>query len=496
MAAYLGIDLGTTALKAIISDGRSRMIAGASVGLKIAHPKSKWPKSGWPKSGLSEQDPQDWWRALQSACRMLKPYLASVAGISFSGQMHSLVLLDQNSKVIRPAILWNDARAAAEAAELNRLHPDLASQAGVRAMASFFAPKLLWVQTHEPRHWEKTRLILAPKDYLRLCLTGEAATDPVDASGMWLCDVAKRDWSVTLLAACNTSRAQLPAIREATAVAGHLTKAAAKPLGLKAGIPVITGSGDAAASGIGLGLVNPGDGVISMGTSAQIIVTKEQHVPASQQNIHAYCYGLPNRWFQMAALLNGASPLAWLGQTLDRKNLSDLLKPVEKHMSQSSSVMFLPYLNGDRTPHDDPLAKGAFIGLDHTTGQTELARAVLEGVALSLSDCYQILAATGTVPDRLLMIGGGAKSLLWTRMIASALGRELLLTEVGEYGASLGAARLARLGVTGENIADICVFPRQIKRIKPVAAWQEGFAERLQDFRALYHALKQFRGGA
>jgi xylulokinase len=486
MAAYLGVDLGTTALKAIVSDGRSRIEAGASVAVKMSHPHPGW----------CEQDPQAWWHALKAACRKLKPFLATVDGISFSGQMHGLVLLDQDRKVIRPAILWNDSRAANEAADLNRRHPDIAAMAGVRAMASFFAPKLLWIQTHEPKTWARTRLILAPKDYLRLCLTGEAATDPVDASGMWLCDVAKRDWSSALLLACNTSHSQLPAIREATALAGYVTKMAARTLGLKAGTPVIMGTGDAAASGIGLGLVNPGDGVISMGTAAQIIVTKAQHVPAPAQNIHAFCYGLPDRWLQMAALLNGASPLAWLGQTLNQKDLSALLKPIGRQMSKASSVMFLPYLNGDRTPHDDPWAKGAFIGLDHTTGQTELARAVLEGVVLSLSDCYQILAATGAAPDRLLITGGGAKSLLWTKMIASALGRELLLTEAGEYGASLGAARLARLGVTGDKISDICRFPRRIRRIEPVAAWQENFAGRLLEFRALYQSLKQFRSGA
>ncbi len=485
MAAYLGIDLGTTALKAVISDGKSRILAHASVPVPISHPKPGW----------SEQNPGDWWRALQTACRKLKPHLAKVTAISFSGQMHGLVLLDQQNKPVRPAILWNDARAAAEATDLNERHPDLAAIAGVRAMASFFAPKLLWIQRHEPKHWANARHILAPKDYLRFLLTGEIATDPVDASGMWLCDVAKRDWSQKLLNACATPRQLMPVILEAPAIAGTLLKPPALALGLPAGILVITGAGDAGASGLGLGLVNPGDGVISMGTAAQIIVTKEKHVPAPQQNIHAFCHGLPQRWFQMAALLNGASPLAWLGAALGKKDLSALVAPIERQMKSGSAVMFLPYLNGDRTPHDDPHAKGAFIGLDHRTGSTELARAVLEGVALSLADCYGILQQTGTVPERLLIIGGGTRSVLWMKMIASALGRDLLLAEAGEYGASLGAARLARMGHTQERAEDVCLFPRRTKRIAPHILWQEMFAGQLPEFRKLYHALKVFQPG-
>ncbi len=485
MAAYLGIDLGTTALKAVISDGKSRILAHASVPVPISH----------PKPGYSEQDPSDWWRALQAACRKLKPHLAKVTAISFSGQMHGLVLLDQQKKPLRPAILWNDARAAAEATGLNMRHPDLATIAGVRAMASLFAPKLLWIQSHEPRHWAKVRHILAPKDYLRFLLTGELATDPVDASGMWLCDVAKRDWSQKLLNACATPRQLMPVILEAPAVAGRLMKSSARSLGLPTGIVVVTGAGDAGASGLGLGLVNPGYGVISMGTSAQIIVTKDSHVPAPQQNIHAFCHGVPERWFQMAALLNGASPLAWLGAALGRKDLAALTRPITLQMKHQSGVVFLPYLNGDRTPHDDPHAKGAFIGLDHRAGATELARAVLEGVALSLADCYDILHKTGTVPERLLIIGGGTKSELWMKMIASALGRDLLLAEAGEFGASLGAARLARMGHTQERAEDVCLFPRRTRRIAPHRLWQERFAGQLPEFRKLYHALKVFRPG-
>ncbi len=485
MADYLGIDLGTTALKAVTTDGKSRILAVVNVPVPISHPKPGW----------SEQDPADWWRALQAACRKLKPHLNNVKAVSFSGQMHGLVLLDQGHKPLRPAILWNDARAAAEAIDLNRNYPELAAIAGVRAMASFFAPKLLWMQNNEPRQWAKVKHILAPKDYLRFLLTGECATDPVDASGMWLCDVANRDWSSNLLAACETPRDLLPPILEAPAKAGRLSALAAKALGLPADIVVVTGTGDAAASCLGLGLVNPGDGVISMGTSAQIIVTKDSHVPAPAHNIHAFCHGVPQRWFQMAALLNGASPLAWLGKALDRKNLASLTAPIERQMKSDSGVMFLPYLNGERTPHDDPHAKGAFIGLDHRAGRTELARAVMEGVALSLADCYDILHQTGTVPKRLLIIGGGTRSALWMKMIASALGRELLLAEAGEYGASLGAARLARMGSTGETAEDICQFPRRTRRISPHPVWQQRYKGQLQDFRKLYLAVKEFRPG-
>lgn len=477
---FLGIDLGTTALKAVLSDGRSTIMAGAEIPMPVSR----------PAPDRAEQNPEDWWTALISACRRLKGR-DQVAGISFSGQMHGAVLLGQNARILHPAILWNDARAVAEAADLNASLPGEARVAGVRAMASFTAPKLLWLQRHQPKLMHRVQQILAPKDYLRFRLTGEYATDPVDASGMWLLDVAARNWCAPILSALRLYESQLPPVREATEPAGALSDDAARILGLPPGIPVITGTGDAAASAIGLGLIDEGDGVISIGTSAQIIVTKRKHVPAPVQNIHAFCHGLPQRWFQMAALLNGASPLAWIAARTGHRDMSKLLQLVGQRMHAPSPVMFLPYLSGERTPHDDPGMRAAFIGLEHTTDDADLTRAVMEGVALSLADCYSCLTATGTKPKPLLAVGGGTKSALWTKMIASALGRDIAISEASEYGAALGAARLARIGVTGEAIESVCQRPAKTQVINPDKSLAKLYAARLPQFRALYHAVKQ-----
>jgi xylulokinase len=481
MARYLGIDLGTTALKAVISDGQSKIYASSTVPIPIRHPRPGW----------SEQLPTDWWQALVIACKKLPKSARNVAGIGFSGQMHGLVLLDKKGKAIRPAILWNDARAALEARFLNDSHPTLADAAGVRAMASFAAPKLLWLQKHEPKQWDKVASILAPKDYLRYRLTGTLDMDVVDAAGFWLLDVEKRQFSRRIAAVCAVSQAMLPRLVESTDRVGTLQAEAADALGLPAGIPVVAGAGDAAAAALGLGMTREGDGVISIGTSAQIILTQNSYRPATKDNLHAYAFCLPGMWFQMAALLNGASPLAWLAKVLGEGDIAGLLKPVEAAMRREASVRFLPYLNGERTPHDNPHARGAFFGLDHTTGRTELARAVLEGVALSLADCNALMRARGAAPLRLLMTGGGAKSQLWSKIIASALGHELMLADTGEYGAALGASRLARIGITREPAFEVARFPAGVKRVAPVAAWASAYQRALPEFRALYHATKE-----
>lgn len=482
----LGIDLGTTALKAMVGDGGTRVIAAASVAIATSRPKPTW----------SEQNPDHWWQALVKAAGMIarsRPRdWAAVSAISFSGQMHGAVLL-RGGKALRPCILWNDGRAVDEARQLNNLSECFADLAGVRAMAGFAAPKLLWLKAHEPETLAAADTLLAPKDYLRFVLTGAAATDPVDASGLWLLDVAKRQWSPDLAAAAGLRPAQLPPLREANEPAGTLTAKAAAALGLKKGIAVITGTGDAAANTLGLGLIHEGDGVLSLGTAAQIFVTKNRHVPAPQQNIHAFAHALPQRWFQMAALMNGASPLAWIAQRLGRNDIPALLRAVEKRMPARSRLLFLPYLVGERTPHDDPGMRAVFHGLEQTSDDIDLTRAVLEGVALSLADCHDILVRTGTLPKVLFAVGGGFRSRFWARMIASAMGRELQLISAGDYGGALGAARLARAGLTGEAAEAIFTKPEKFETVEPVAAWQAFYAERLPQFRQLYQALKPIR---
>jgi xylulokinase len=482
----LGVDLGTTALKAVITDGQS-VVAAAEAAIATFRPQPLW----------SEQRPEDWWTALAAACRTLQRKAPrdwrAISAIGLSGHMHGAVLL-KNGKALRPCILHNDGRAGQEASDLNRMLPNHAAIAGVRAMAGFTAPKLLWLSRHEPQVLAAADVVVSPKDFLRFRLTGEVATDPVDASGMWLLDVGLRRFSAELAAASGLCASQLPQLLEASAVAGELTQAAASALGLKSGITIVTGTGDAAANTLGLGLVNEGDGVLSLGTAAQIFVTKSRHVPAPDKNIHAFAHALPGRWFQMAALLNGAAPLSWIAERLGRTStIPATLRAVEKRMNSPSRVLFLPYLTGERTPNDDPAMRAAFLGLDAATDDIDLVRAVLEGVALSLADSYACLSETGTTPHRLFAVGGGFRSPLWARMIASALGRPLHLVEASAYGGALGVARLARFAVTGEAEANVFAQPTRAQEIAPELAWQAGFAARLPAYRALYQRLKDIR---
>lgn len=486
MIRVLGIDLGTTALKVVLSDGQ-RVLASASAAVPTRRPKPLW----------SEQAPQDWWSALGTACRSLAAQRPGdwkkVAAIGLSGHMHGAVLL-RAGKPLRPCILHNDGRAVAEAAALNRLLPYSAAVAGVRAMAGFTAPKLLWLAHHEPAVLQSADVVVSPKDYLRFRLTGRIATDPVDASGMWLLDVAKRDWSLPIVSACGLSPRQLPPILEGNAKAGQLTAQAAKALALPAGTAVATGTGDAAANTLGLGLVGEGDGVISLGTAAQIFVSKTAHVPAPAQNIHAFAHALPGLWFQMAALLNGASPLAWIDGLLGGgTTIAARLKQVEKRMDAPSRLLFLPYLTGERTPHDDPAMRAAFMGLEQDTDAVDLTRAVLEGVALSLADSYDVLTATGTMPKVLYAVGGGFRSALWARMIASALGRSIHLVPASDMGGAIGVARLARQSLTGEEAANLYRKPARSTEIDPVPVWQARFVRQLPAYRSLYQALCPIR---
>ncbi|MBI2718050.1 MAG: xylulokinase [Rhizobiales bacterium] len=481
---YLGVDLGTSALKAVLVDRRQRLVGAADVTLAISRPKPGW----------SEQDPGDWWRAFLAACRKLRrrhpgPWRA-IKAIGFSGQMHGVVLLDRTGKPVRPAILWNDNRAVGEARELNRTMPGLGHIAGVIAMASFTAPKMLWLKGHEPRRLAMASHLLAPKDYLRFRLSGRTVTDPCDAAGMLLIDEASRSWSSPIVAACGFDPAILPEIAEGSSPSASLSKSAGQELGLAPGTIIATGTGDAAAGAISIGAVNDGDGFVSLGTSAQYFVSTASYRPQPERLVHAYCHGLPRRWFQMAALLNGASPLAWMKRAFGIANLDTALAAVARATAAPSPLLFLPYLEGERTPHDDPLARAAFHGISPTTSRNEMLQAVLDGVALALADCQDVLSASGTVTTELSIIGGGTKSLYWMGLIAAALDRPLKLHEGSAFGSAFGAARLARLAVTGETPEEVCVKPRVSRLIRPDPRLAEAYRKKLPQFRALYLALR------
>jgi len=481
---YLGIDIGTSSVKAVVVDGEQQILATAAAPLAVSRPKELW----------SEQNPDDWWAAVEQAIGELRHKAGTawreIKAIGLSGQMHGAVLLDEAGQAVRPAILHNDGRSHAEAAELNAKLPQIGSIAGVPAMPGFAAPKLLWIARYEPDAIGRAQHVLLPKDYVRFRMTCGFATDMCDASGALLLDVGKREWSPEIAAAVGLPLAMLPTALEGSAVSGLLQGEVAKAWDLPPGIIVATGAGDAAAGAVASGAVNEGDAFISLGTATQYFVARESYHPAPEHMIHSFCHALPGRWFQMAALLNGAGALAWAAGLMGRSDIGQLLADTEHAFAGPSPVLFLPYLSGERTPHNKPQAKGVLFGLTPATTPEQVAQGVLEGVALSLADAQGYLAATGPLPERIAVNGGGSKSRFWMKILASALNRTVLLQEGSEAGPAFGAARLARLAATGEDFTAVCSKPAIAAEIAPDATLVKAYAERLTRFRALYRAVE------
>ncbi len=448
----------------------------------------------------SEQDPRDWWRAVELALDRLGAEapgaMARVVAIGLSGQMHAAVLLDAADLPVRPAMLWNDGRAHAEAADLKRLGSELAAELGVPALAGFTAPKLLWLARHEPASLARARSLLLPKDYIRLQLTGERATDPSDAAGTWLLDEARRVWSARAIAAVAIDPALLPPIIEGSAPAGRLRAGVAARFGLPPGIVVACGGGDTMTGGVGIGAVEDGRAFVGLSTSAQLFVAAAAHRPAPERLVHAFCHAVPGRWCQMAAMLNGAGVLAAIAHLLGDADIPALLAEVEARFTGPGRLLVLPYLSGERTPHDDPHARGVVFGLTPDTARVELVQAALEGVAFSLADARAALSAAGTVIDSAGIVGGGARSLFWTRLIASVLGIELRVYAGGARGPAFGAARLGRLAAGGDP-ATVLAEPPVLRVVPPDPALTDAYAPRIAAFRRLYAALRpEFARGA
>jgi xylulokinase len=481
---FLGIDIGTSSVKAVLVNEGQAILASATAPLAISRPHELW----------SEQNPEDWWNAIEQAVVELRGKAGTAWGgvkaIGLSGQMHGVVLLDEAGLPLRPAILHNDGRAFAEAEELNRALPAIGTIAGVPAMPGFAAPKLIWLRKHEPEVMAKARHLLLPKDYVRFRMTGSFATDMCDASGALLLDGARRAWSPEIAAACGIEMSLLPTALEGSAVSGQLKGAVAGAWGLAPGTIVAAGAGDAAAGAIASGVIGEGDAFISLGTATQYFVARESYRPAPQHLIHSFCHGLPGRWFQMAALLNGAGALAWAAGLMGRNDIGKLLEETEKAFAGSPSpVLFLPYLSGERTPHNNPHAKGVLFGLTAGTTPEQVTQAVLEGVALSLADAQGYLAETGALPNHIAVNGGGARSRFWMKILASALGKTVLLQDGSEAGPAFGAARLARLSATGEDPAGVCSKPSTAEEIAPDPKLSRAYAGSLTRFRALYQAV-------
>ncbi len=488
-AIFLGIDLGTSALKAVLVDGNQRVLAAASVALRTMRPYPDW----------SEQAPEEWWQAVCAGIGQLRAEasdsLRRVCAIGLSGQMHGLVPLDDAGRVLRPAILWNDSRASAEVAAISEASPGFARIAGAAQSTSFWPAKLLWLRRHEPGTFAGIRHLLLPKDYLRLRMTGRYQTDGCDAGGTLLLDEAGRCWSTTIAAACGIEASCLPDLVEGDEPAARLLGPVATAWGIDAGDVVVAGGGgDSATGAIGIGAIHDGDGYISLGTSAQIFVTTGSYRPAIEARVQAFAHALPGLWFQAAAVLNGAGALAWATGLLGHDDPAALLADAEAGYDGPGGLLFLPYLTGERTPHNDPHARGVLFGLTPATAPAQVVQAVIEGVACSLADALDSLAQAGTSLQQAAIVGGGARSAFWTRIIADTIGIPVIRYAGGEAGPAFGAARLARLALTGEPADMVCTRPAILDRTLPDPARHAAYQGQLERFRALYRALQpEFR---
>ncbi|HET7506341.1 MAG TPA: xylulokinase [Kofleriaceae bacterium] len=483
---YLGIDVGTSEVKVALIDG-ARLVAIGRGALEISRPHPLW----------SEQDPAHWVRATEEAIEQVRAShaaeLAAVAGIGLSGQMHGAVLLDARDRVLRPAILWNDTRSAAECVVLEARVPEARRLTGNMAMPGFTAPKLLWVAAHEPAVFRQLAKVVLPKDFVRLWLTGEHVSDMSDAAGtLWL-DVQRRDWCDAMLAATGLDRSHMPRLVEGSAASGTLRGELARAWGMPGGVVVAGGGGDNAASAVGLGVIARGHGFLSLGTSGVFFVADDGYRPAPDRGVHTFCHALPGMWHQMAVMLSAASCVRWVTHLVGAPDEATLIGEVEAlgPAARARAPLFLPYLSGERTPHNDAFARGVWFGLGHDTDRAALAYSVLEGVAFALADGHAAVRAAGGAARSVALTGGGSRSVFWARLIASTLDLPLTLVEGGEVGAALGAARLGQLAAEPRAaIAGVCPPPPVTAMAEPVAAWQPELLARLARFRALYPSLR------
>jgi xylulokinase len=475
MTVLFGIDVGTSATKGLAVDPNGTVLARA---------EAEYPLST-PRPGWSEQDPEDWWRATERVLDELTRAAGDPAGIGLSGQMHGLVALDAKDEVIRPAILWNDQRTQAECEEIeNTIGLErLIALTGNRALTGFTAPKLVWLRKNEPETYGRIARIALPKDYVRLRLTGEHASDVSDASGTLLLDVANRGWSHDVLDALKIDPEWLPTVLESPHQSGQT----------KHGTPVAAGAGDQAAGALGVGVDRPGPVSVALGTSGVVFAALKEFAADPQARVHAFCHAVPQAWHAMGVMLSAAGSLTWLRNATDAQAPFDaLLEEAAKWPPGAEGLTFLPYLAGERTPHPDPDARGAFAGLSIRHNRGALVRAVLEGVAYGLRDSLDLTRELGGAPALGRISGGGARSDLWTSIIASAL--ELRLERVAvDEGAAFGAAILGGVaaGVWPDVHAAVKATVKPRDQIEPVPECVEIYAEQRERYRALYPALKE-----
>ena len=460
MRPLVGLDVGTTGVKAVAVSTTGEVLARAERGYPLSTPQPGW----------CEQDPEDWWAATQAALGDLD---VEPAAVGFSGQMHGLVALDEHDRPLRPAILWNDQRTGAECAEIEaRIGVErLIELTGNRALTGFTAPKLLWLRRHEPDVYARIRRILLPKDYVRLRLTGEHATDVADASGTLLFDVRRRAWSDDVLELLELPASWLPPVHESTEIAG---------------------AGDQAAGALGMGIDRAGPLSVVLGTSGVVFAALPAYRPDAEARLHVFCHAVPETWHAMGVMLSAAGSLRWLRDQVVGGSYEELSLEAARWPPGTEGLVFQPYLAGERTPHSDPNARGAFVGLSLRHERGALVRAVLEGVAYGLRDSLELLRALGVDAERGRVSGGGARSALWLRIVASVLGLPLERTAASEEGAAFGAALLGGVatGVFADAAEAVASCVHVTDRIEPDPAWQAVYEDGYARFRMLYPALR------
>jgi xylulokinase len=478
---YLGLDLGTSSLKALLIDESGVPIASASSAITVSR----------PKPGHSEQDPADWVAACEIALDALKTShgkeLAAVKGIGLSGHMHGATLIDAKHHVIRPCILWNDTRSHIEAAKLDAIAV-FRSLTGNIVFPGFTAPKLIWVKNNEPQNFARVAKVLLPKDYLRLWLTGETISEMSDSAGTSWLDTGKRSWSDELLGHCDMRASQMPSLVEGSEAGGHLRRDLAARWGI-AGTPVVAGgAGDNAAAAIGMGTVKDGDAFASLGTSGVLFAANNVYLPNPQSAVHAFCHALPNTWHQMGVILSATDALNWFAG-ITGAPASELTNALGTTLKAPTGTVFLPYLSGERTPHNNAKIRGSFAGLGHESDRAAMTQAVLEGVAFAFRDSLKALEAAGTKLNRVVAVGGGSKSDYWLQVMATVLNVPVDVPADGDFGGAFGAARLGLIAATSADPLTICKQPHIERTIEPNANFTEAFETQYQRYRALYPAI-------
>ncbi len=481
---FLGIDLGTSGLRALLVDENGVPIGSTEQHYSVAHPQNGW----------SEQDPADWIAAFEAAINEMRnsyPAFSDLRGIGVAGHMHGATLLDKSDQVLRPCILWNDQRSHEEAAVLD-------STEGVRDLSGnvvfpgFTAPKLQWVRKNEPAIFEQVAKVLLPAAYLNFYLTGDHVADMSDSAGTSWLDVGQRDWSDHLLAAGNMRRDQMPRLVEGSDAAGTLRKDLAQEWGLNNTVTVAGGAGDNAAAACGIGALDEGQGFVSLGTSGVLLAARDGYRPAPETAVHTFCHAVPGRWYQMGVMLSATDSLNWFAR-ITSQTPSDLTSGLGDTLHAPGQVRFLPYLSGERTPHNDAEIKAGFTGLSAGTSRDDLTRAVLEGVAFGLRDNYDALAATDTKLNKIIAIGGGTASRYWLKLIATLLGIPLQLPASSEFGAALGGARLAMIAATGASPESIIISPDIQEEFQPDSRLRNAFEDAYHGFRAAYSGMKKIQ---